>query len=272
MKNALIIFFLLLIGFSKSIFAELTLYPKDFLNFSICSFASSLGQICKNNPDFLFSDFKDSKIEIIDEKLLIETNDWYYSFEIIDRKENEIIVEFIDDGKIGTYLAVSHYKINFDNNSHEWKIIGEKIILPEEEKTENYKIFEESIVFDKIDLLTLSLLSNIENNYKCESSNDNHIFEIYYDKFSGDAIVQETTYESENGLMHGVPSYCEKYRYYCQCGMTWCLSHVHPWKFEFNNSNFTYKLFYMFEQLKQENIDDYEWTLLEEGICNKIEK
>ena len=86
MKTLLTLFVLF---FSSAGVTEVNLHPKDFLNgFPICSFESSLGQICKENPNLLFSNFKqDSTIEIKKEKILIETADWYYSFEIINRKK-----------------------------------------------------------------------------------------------------------------------------------------------------------------------------------------
>ena len=37
-----------------------------------------------------------------------------FKISVLDKVGNERQVEFVDDGKIGTYLAVSHYKINFD--------------------------------------------------------------------------------------------------------------------------------------------------------------
>ena len=119
-------------------------------------------------------------------------------------KKNETIVEFIDDGKIGTYLAITHYKVNFDTVSNRWKIIAEKIILPEEEKTGKFREFKESITFNNVDLLEVgevnkeSLISELDNkdtaNNSTSKENDSNSFVINFSKIIKIILIESTSF------------------------------------------------------------------------------
>ena len=130
-------------AYSKETSQEQTLTPEIiFHRFPVCSFSSSLGQWCKalsedKRETFSFSKLPGSvvldtifrKVEIIkflENKLIIEEDDWFHTFVIKKIGNSNFEVQRIDDGKTGTYFSEVIYQILFDEEAKNWKIISEK--------------------------------------------------------------------------------------------------------------------------------------------------
>ena len=95
---------------------ELT--PWYILNqFPICNISSSRGNLCKykRNEEIIWStprhieDVK--KVQIKDNSLLIETDDWLFKFDINKTDDERYDIIFADKAKIGTYHVVTKFDV-----------------------------------------------------------------------------------------------------------------------------------------------------------------
>ena len=134
-----------------------------FHKFPVCSLPSSLGQWCKalsenERKNFSFSKLPGSvvfkktfrKVEIIKfskKELFIQEDDWFHTFIIEDKGENNFEVQQIDDGNTGSYHTKVIYKIIFDNGLKNWKIVAEKLIFDQGEKLDNNFVKTGEILF-----------------------------------------------------------------------------------------------------------------------------
>ena len=102
-------------------------------HFPICSISSSLGQRCKSlsqNEAIFFSikDLVENNEPLFEnDKIIIDTEDWYYEFSLDNQKTNRVTVTFIDDAKIGTYFTSSTYALTYSNKSKNWFLISKTL-------------------------------------------------------------------------------------------------------------------------------------------------
>jgi hypothetical protein len=123
--------------------AEAQLFPGDEValstqhilsSFPICTVSSSLGQYCKSLPDEVSNSFAPNdipsimNIEKAGNELAIETDDWYYIFEVRGKEGDSVIVRFTDDSKVGTYLTVVDYSVSFNHHISNWQLDAEELI------------------------------------------------------------------------------------------------------------------------------------------------
>ena len=150
-----------------------TAFTKDNLNkltpeiifhkFPVCSFPSSLGQWCKALPKnerevFSFSKLPGSvvyktilrTVEIIrfsEKKLFVKEKDWFHTFDIEEKGENEFEVLYTDEGISGTYYTKELYKIIFDAEFKKWKIVAKKLVFSQGEELDSKFLNTGDILF-----------------------------------------------------------------------------------------------------------------------------
>ena len=91
--------------------------------FPMCGWGNSRGQMCKTLSEDEYLTPKDlGTAEYTDNVLTVESEDWYYEFELID--EDELSVIFTDDAKFGTYLTTETLHIRWDQDLKDWIIEG----------------------------------------------------------------------------------------------------------------------------------------------------
>ena len=99
-------------------------------SFPLCKISSSYGQRCKSLSKNVRNSFSPEdidgiqKIETIDNELVIETDDWYYSFEVKSISDNSAVLQFTDDAKFASYLVSEEYKLNWKSEAYNWEIVG----------------------------------------------------------------------------------------------------------------------------------------------------
>ena len=127
------------------------------MSFPICSFNSSLGQICKtydkekSESARIFTNQMIQKINLGNTASTIETENWIYSISEVEKNKNGFSFIFTDDGKFGTYLSSVKYFVNFDPRHQLWRIVGEELIHlsgPEQQKVGKYVIYDTPITLN----------------------------------------------------------------------------------------------------------------------------
>ena len=114
---------------------EVALSTQHILSsFPICAVSSSLGQYCKSSPDEVSNSFVPNDIPSImgiekaGNELAVETDGWYYIFEVRRKEGGSVIVRFADDSKVGTYLTVVDYSVSFNHHINNWQLDAEELI------------------------------------------------------------------------------------------------------------------------------------------------
>ena len=107
-----------------------------FYKFPICLLKSSIGQRCKfisnvERQKFTFENIigKYNRIKIHDKETFahFETEGWNYIFDVSIDEENNLLLKFTDDSKLGTYFTSSTYKITFSEEKKNWVINSETV-------------------------------------------------------------------------------------------------------------------------------------------------
>lgn len=112
----------------------------------ICSFGSSLGQSCKVSDFDPNKYFKRGKKTIKNKLVHYEFDDWDYYFEIIKEKDNEVIIKFEDNAKIGTYHTIALIKLKYDKNKKKWLTVSTKTLYPDSEAEKNFVLIKNKIL------------------------------------------------------------------------------------------------------------------------------
>lgn len=145
---AFFLFQLSLFALNTAQAAPPVLTPQVVLNgFPLCEVPSSLGQWCKILTATQKMHFVPAKIEtsitpeIEDNKVTITTEDWYYTFAIERKSDDEAAIHFYDDAKFGTYLTASMYVVKWDRGIENWVLSGKMLTyiaaVGEDKKREN---------------------------------------------------------------------------------------------------------------------------------------
>jgi len=95
---------------------------KIYNELDLTTFKSSLRPMIRGTQKRYLKELFDKKeLTIKENKLTIETEDWYYTFTIKNVQDDIMTIYFSDDAKYATYNAGSELKINL----HQMKIISE---------------------------------------------------------------------------------------------------------------------------------------------------
>lgn len=99
----------------------------------MCSISSSLGQRCKSLPQneaifFSIKDLVENNEPLFEnEKIIIDTEDWYYEFSLENQKTDRFQVTFIDDAKFGTYFTSSTFVLTYSDKNKNWFLTSKRL-------------------------------------------------------------------------------------------------------------------------------------------------
>ncbi|WP_440939129.1 thermonuclease family protein [Candidatus Pelagibacter sp.] len=117
-------------------------------NFDICQTNSSLGQYCKDERFNYLEYFKNSKIQINNNKIHYEFDTWDYHFEITKNTKNEVKFIIEDNAKEASYLTKSEIVLRFDEENLIWNLYSDETLYPESERRKYFYLSGKAKVID----------------------------------------------------------------------------------------------------------------------------
>ena len=96
----------------------------------LCAFPSSLGPLCRywskeKSEQLVPAKLDDTtEVSLTNTTLHIKTSDWSYKYRLTKINDTTYVLEFEDDGLIGTYYSVTNFRIEWSPAHKDWVLTG----------------------------------------------------------------------------------------------------------------------------------------------------
>ena len=105
-------------------------------------------EYCKDERFNYLEYFKNSKIQINNNKIHYEFDTWDYHFEITKNTKNEVKFIIEDNAKEASYLTKSEIVLRFDEENLIWNLYSDETLYPESERRKYFNFSGKAKVID----------------------------------------------------------------------------------------------------------------------------